>query len=94
MTLSENQIETIRENTENLELSDQELKNLQDESWITEKQFVVYVLSESGMTQKEIADVMGYSDPGTVSGYKSRVQTKIEKSERTLDVEEMFDAEG
>lgn len=90
MTLSENQIEMIRENTENLELSDQELKDLQDESWITEKQFVVYVLSESGMTQKEIADVMGYGDPGTVSGYKSRVKDKIEKSYRTIAVEEIL----
>jgi DNA-binding CsgD family transcriptional regulator len=92
MTLSENQVETIRENTENLAISDQELKDLQDESWITEKQFVVYVLSESGMTQKEIADVMDYSDPGTVSGYKSRVQTKINKSERTIEVEDVFNS--
>jgi len=92
MTLSDDQIETIRENTENLALSDQELKDLQDMSWITEKQFVVYVLSESGMTQQDIADVMGYGDPGTVSGYKSRVKDKIEKSRTTLEVEDVFDS--
>jgi transcriptional regulator len=94
MVLSDKQVGMIRENVENLELSDQELKDLQDKSWVTEKQFVVYVLRESGMTQKEVADVMGYSDPGTVSGYKSRVQNKIEKSGRTLEIEEIFDAEG
>lgn len=73
--------------------SDKKIRGLQEECYISEKQFIVFVLSESGLSQSEVAEVMGYSDAGTVAGYNDRVSKKIKRSEETIRLKKVLEGD-
>lgn len=92
MSLSSKEMHLIRKNVEELsDMSDKEIRDLQEESFVSEKEFVCFVLNESGMAQDVVAEKMGYSNSGTVGSYKSRVRRKFEKSDRSLDLKGLFE---
>lgn len=92
MSLSDKEIELVNDNVDCMsDMSDKEIRDLQEESFVSEKEFVCFVLNESGMAQDVVAEKMGYGNSGTVGSYKSRVRRKFEKSDRSLDLKGLFE---
>jgi hypothetical protein len=94
MSLSDEQVDLIRENVEGKikYWSSEKIRELQEKTFISETKFVAYALS-STLTHSKIADLMGYDDSGVISRYVYDVRDRIEKAEKTLEVEEMFDGD-
>lgn len=91
MSLSREQIDLIRQNTDGKikYWSDEKIRSVQEDSFISEVYFVAYILSSSGLTQSEVADLMGYDNSGVVSRYVYDVRSRIEKCKDTLKLEEI-----
>lgn len=91
MSLSDDQIKTLRENCVNklVEKSDDEIRSIQDESMLPPQLFVTYYLREEGMKLKDIAEEIGVKDKSGVGKYLNRIKGVKEEHEMTSKVFEL-----
>lgn len=83
-------LDKIRSSVKNFEdMGDSELKDLQQSSLFSEKEFVAYVLKESGVKYKEVAKLLEVKE-GTASGKVDRARKKVESAEKTILVSSVF----
>lgn len=96
MSLSEDQIEILRENCDNklTEKSDDEIRQIQEESILPPSLFMTYYLREEGIKLKNIAGILGLGDKSAVGKYLNRIKDKkrtFEQTEKAFSLSEKTD---
>ncbi|CCQ32223.1 Sigma-70 domain containing protein [Halorhabdus tiamatea SARL4B] len=71
----------------------QQYQDLLDESMLSKKQFMAYVMREANKNEHVIADALGVKT-GTVRSHAGRAREKVEKAEATARIPELFTFEG
>lgn len=65
------------------------IRQVQEESSLTKKQFLVYLLRKKTHREQTVANLMSI-EVGTVRSHMDRARKKIEKAEKTVEITDMF----